>query len=43
MALNRPAETSQARGLAGTPSLDGRRERLVQRFFRPVEIAEQPN
>ena len=44
IALKRPAETSHARGLAGTPSrchcFDGGRKRVVQRLFGEVEIAQ---
>ena len=47
IALNRPADTSQARGLAGTPSRGhcsrAAAERVVQRFLGDIEVAEQPN
>ena len=45
MALKRPADTSQARGFAGTPSrrplLERRPERVVQCFLGKIEIAKQ--
>ena len=45
MALKRPVETSQARGLAGhalrRPALHRRRERLLQRLLGQIEVAEQ--
>ena len=47
MALKRPAETSQARGLSGTPfsgpRLDRRDEGVVQRFLRKIEVTQQPD
>jgi hypothetical protein len=46
MALKRPAETSQARGLAGTPSRpmhDGCEEGFVQRFLGEFEVTKQTN
>ena len=45
MALNRPVDTSQARGFAGTPFsrplLHRRHERVVQRLLGQIEIAEE--
>ena len=45
IALNRPADTSHARGLVGhavaRPLLDGGGERVVQRLLGEIEIAEQ--
>ena len=47
IALNRPVETSHARGLSGTPScgqlLHRGRERVVKRLLGEVEVAEQAN
>ena len=47
MALKRPVDTSQARGLSGTPSRGQRStrrdERVVQRLLGAIEIAEQAN
>ena len=47
IALNRPVETSHARGFAGTPlarpPLDGGCEGVVQCLFGEVEVAEQPD
>ena len=47
MALKRPADTSQARGFAGTPSCghcsERRPEGVVQRLLGEIEIAEQAN
>ena len=47
MALKRPAETSQARGLAGTPVarplLRGGEEGVGQRLLGEFEAAEQPD